>query len=136
MDGTWERAARDGDLETVQRLIEAGVDVDARDRYGQTALMRAAHGGHRAVVERLVARGAELDVTAKFNLTALMLAVIAGHAAVVRVLAAAGADPSVRGRGAPGFAGKTAYDLAVAAGLDELRDVLARHGSAGSPGGS
>jgi hypothetical protein len=43
-----------------------------------------------------------------------MLAVIAGHVAIVRLLVRAGADLTLRGRGAPGFMGKTAYDLAVA----------------------
>jgi hypothetical protein len=40
-----------------------------------------------------------------------MLAVIAGHVAIVRLLVRAGADLTLRGRGAPGFMGKTAYDL-------------------------
>ncbi len=76
--------------------------------------MIAAHHGHGAIVEALVSRGADLDVTAKFGLSALMLAIVAGHGVVARLLARAGADLSLRGSGAPGFAGKTAYDLAVA----------------------
>ncbi len=33
----WE-AARQGDLETMKRLKAEGVDIDARSRYGATAL--------------------------------------------------------------------------------------------------
>ena len=54
-----------------------------------------------------------------------MLAVVAGHAEIARLLARAGADLSKRGSGAPGFAGKTARDLALARGMQELADEWA-----------
>jgi ankyrin repeat protein len=82
--------------------------------------MLAAHHGYREMVETLVEGGADLNVTAKYNLSALMLAVTAGHAAVARLLARAGADLRVRGSGAPGFAGKTAHDLAVGRNMEDL----------------
>jgi ankyrin repeat protein len=93
-------------------MLDAGYDVDARDGYGQTALMRAAHAGRLAAVQLLVSRGASLNHTSKFSLSAVMLSVIGGHADVARALAAAGADLTLRGSGAPGFAGKNAADLA------------------------
>jgi ankyrin repeat protein len=124
MDAAWENAVKGGDARIVLGLLVLGADVNTRDRYGQTALMLAAHAGHREVVETLIAHRANLDVTAKFGLSALMLAVVAGHAEVARVLAKAGADLSLRGTGAPGFAGKTAYDLAVDRGMLELSPEL------------
>ncbi len=120
MDAAWERAVTRGDVEAVRRLLRSGADVNARDRYGQTALMLAAHHGHLEMVETRVGSGADLNMTAKYNLSALMLAVVAGHAAIVRLLARAGADLRLRGSGAPGFMGKTAYDLAVARQMEEL----------------
>ncbi len=120
MKAAWERAVKGGDLETVLSMLRSGADVNARDRHGQTALMLAAHRGHRELVEVLAEAGADLNVAAKYNLTALMLAIVAGHAAVAGVLARAGADLGVRGLGAPGFAGKTAYDLAVAREMTEV----------------
>ena len=126
MDTAWERAVTRGDVEAVRQLLRSGADVDARDRHGQTALMLAAHQGHLEIVEALVGSGADLNVTAKYNLSALMLAVIAGHVAIARLLARAGADLGLRGSGAPGFTGKTAYDLAVARGMDELYPDLDR----------
>ena len=103
--------------------------MNARDRYHQTALMLAAQGGHAGVVRLLVERGSDLDVAAKFSLSALMLAVIAGHSEVVRILVGAGADLTIRGSGAPGFAGKTALGLALARDADEMIAVLRAAGA-------
>lgn len=124
MDAAWENAVKGGDPRIVLDLLVLGADVNTRDRYEQTGLMLAAHAGHREVVETLIAHRTNLDVTAKFALSALMLAIVAGHAEVARVLAKAGADLSLRGTGAPGFAGKTAYDLAVDRGMLELSPEL------------
>src|SRR4051794_23433756 len=93
-------------------MMRAGQDIDARDAYGQTALMRCAHAGHLQAVDWLIAHGAGLDHTSKFHLSALMLAIVAGHRRVARRLVSAGADTTITGTGAPGFAGKTAADLA------------------------
>ena len=124
METAWESAVTQGDVETVRALLRAGSDVNARDRYGQTALMLAAHRGFREMVELLVEGGADLNVTAKFNLSALMLTITTGHAEVARALARAGADLQVKGSGAPGFAGKTAHDLAVGLGMADLHAEL------------
>lgn len=125
MNPAWHDAVVRGDVEGLRALLASGGDVDARDRYGQTALMLAAHHGHADVLETLLAHGADPDVTAKYGLSALMLAVVAGHEASARVLARAGADLTLRGSGAPGFAGKTASDLAAARGLEALARDLA-----------
>lgn len=122
MDAAWKDALERGDAGAVRELLARGADVDARDRYGQTGLMRAAHAGHREVAAALVEHGADLDVTAKYGLSALMLAVVAGHAEIARLLARAGADLSLRGTGSPGFANQTARELAIARGMQGLAD--------------
>ena len=124
MDAAWEDAIKYGNVQIVLDLLGRGIDVDARDRYGQTGLMLAAHAGHREVVKTLIAHRANLNITAKFGLSALMLALVAGHAEVASLLAKARADLSLRGSGAPGFADKTAYDLALERGMLELSAEL------------
>jgi ankyrin repeat protein len=109
----FERAAITGDAPGIEAQLLRGVDIDCRDRHGQTALMLAAHNGHLQAIECLLRRGADLDVTAKYGLSALMLAVVANHEVVARALVRAGADLAIRGTGAPGFSGKTARDLAA-----------------------
>ena len=125
MDVCWEDAVRRGDTEIVRDLLARGVDPNARDRYGQTGVMLAAHGGHLTTVLLLIEQGADLNVTAKYGLSAVMLAVVAGHEEVALALARAGADLTARGTGAPGFAGKTAADLAAERGWSQLAGVLA-----------
>jgi uncharacterized protein len=124
MNAAWEDAIKTANVQTVLQLLGRGEDVDALDRYGQTALMLAAHAGHRHVVEVLIAHRARLNITAKFGLSALMLAIVASHQEIARLLAQAGADLSLRGSGAPGFSGKTAYDMAVERGMLELSAKL------------
>ncbi len=125
MTPRWGSAVRAGDADAVRAQVAAGADVNARDGHGQTGLMVAAHCGHEAVVRVLVDAGAQLDASAKYGLTALMLAVVAGHESVARLLAEAGADLTPRGTEAPGFAGKTAHDLAAARGMHALAARLA-----------
>ena len=124
MTPEWKKAVRDGSIDELQRLVVGGTDIDSLDEHGQSALMIAATEGHRHVVEWLSRRGAVLDHSAKYGLSALMLAVINGHVDVVRTLVRAGANHELRGTGAPGFAGKTALDLAIARDEKEMVEIL------------
>ena len=90
--------------------------------------MLAARHGREAVIDFLLEHGADLDVTAKYNLSALMLAVLNRHTRVAERLVDAGANTQVRGTGAPGFAEKTARELAEHANLDDLAAYIARAG--------
>jgi ankyrin repeat protein len=121
----WERAARSGDAAALAAQIAAGADPDQLDAHGRTALMLAAPRGHLAAVRTLIGAGADLDRTAKFGLSALMLAVVNEHEPVARELAAAGANLELVGSGAPGFAGRSAAELARDRGLGELARALA-----------
>jgi hypothetical protein len=49
MDGFWEDAVKRGYVEVVRDLLLRGIEVDARDRYGQTGLMLAARRLLRAI---------------------------------------------------------------------------------------
>jgi ankyrin repeat protein len=58
---TYEWSEKDN-LEAVQMCLDLGIDVNARDGDGRTALHGAAHKGRDAVVQRLVEHGARLDM--------------------------------------------------------------------------
>jgi hypothetical protein len=64
-DALW-KAARNGDAAVVQKLLEEGVDVNTKFRYGATALSYACDRGHLEVVKVLLARGADVDVKDTF----------------------------------------------------------------------
>ena len=49
-----------GELETVEALIENGADVNARDQEGHTALVEAARNGHIEIVKKLIENGADV----------------------------------------------------------------------------
>jgi uncharacterized protein len=124
MTSEWRDAVRRGSVDELERLLASGADIDARDKHGQTALTLAAREGRAESVAWLVGHGATLDVTAKYGLSALMLAVVNGHVDVVRILVRSGANLELQGSGAPGFAGKTALDLAIARDDQEMVDIL------------
>ena len=103
------RAAQVGDIEVLKAALAAGVDVDARDGQGWTALMHAVNKGYPLLVGPLLAAGAGVDVRAPDGATALFMAAAHGHTEVVVMLMKAGADISIRGP-----KGKTAVDVARA----------------------
>jgi ankyrin repeat protein len=91
-------AARRGDAKAVAQLLDEGVDVNTKFRYGATALSYAADHGRLEVVKILIARGAEVNVEDTFyHATPLTWASNsaqtrkAEHAEIVRILLKAGA---------------------------------------------
>lgn len=70
-------AARFGELECVQALIEAGAKIDARDIRGATPLLVAAGQRDAKTVEALVRAGADARLADKSGKTPLMQAALA-----------------------------------------------------------
>lgn len=58
-----------GDFVTVQRLVRAGLDVNAIGDMGNTALHYAKDKNHLDIFEFLVANGARRDIRNEFNRT-------------------------------------------------------------------
>lgn len=83
-----------GDTATVRRLIRQGIDVNAPQTDGMTALHWAAQRGDSGTTSMLVYAGARVDaITRNGNYTPLHLAARQGHGAAVRALLALGANP-------------------------------------------
>lgn len=68
-------ASMEGHLECVQRLVEAGADINAHDEsvIGETALHYAIRGNQQAVQEYLIKRGASVDIPGWMKITPRML---------------------------------------------------------------
>ncbi len=60
-------AARWGRIQIVEELLGSGMDVDAQDEYGRTALVLAASGGQLEIVELLIEHGANVNFQGKGN---------------------------------------------------------------------
>jgi len=78
--GRWDTttlhlAARNGNVDILHLLVENGVDLDAEDDHGWSALHFAANDGHLPFVEELISRY-HVDINARMNdgQTALSLA--------------------------------------------------------------
>ena len=61
-------------LEVIERMVEAGVDVNDSDVRGRTPLHIAAAGGHVKAIESLLAHGAVLEARAFYYKTPLWIA--------------------------------------------------------------
>lgn len=71
----FQEAARKGDAVTVKKLLDEGVDVNTKFRYGATALFYASDHGHLEVVKVLLERGADMGLKDTFyGFTPLALA--------------------------------------------------------------
>jgi len=109
-------AARKGDAAAVKKLLDEGVDVNSKFRYGTTALSFACDRGNLDVVTLLLDRGADVNVRDTFYMaTPLTWAVSPQmgrkpqHAEIVRLLLAKGAQ----GKGPALLAAISAPDLAM-----------------------
>jgi ankyrin repeat protein len=92
-------AALNDDAAAVRRLVDAGFDVELRDRYGKTPLMVAAAFGNVAAATALLDLGAATSTRdEQMGATALHYAARAGHVAMAtaHLLLARGADADAR----------------------------------------
>ncbi len=100
-------AAAAGDAAAVERLLELGFDVDARDAQGATALLRACGKGHLQAARVLLEQHADVRLSTPGGATALDRS---GHRqayrAGVSAARAAGADRSASARRGDGAAGQ------------------------------
>jgi len=88
----YTQALRDGDVKTVQKFLNAGLDVNEQF-FTWTALQIAANKGQLAVVKLLVEKGADINYKHPITkMTSFHLAAYENYPEVVKYLASKGAD--------------------------------------------
>jgi uncharacterized protein len=106
--------ARNGDLDALVQMVDAGVPVNLTNSAGDTLLILAAYHLHADLVRALLERGADHSRVNDKGQTALAAAVFRQHRGIVTELLQAGADPDLGPKSA----------VAIAAFFD-LPDMLA-----------
>jgi len=117
----WQ-AAHKGDRTGLTRLVELGMDVNARDEEGYTAIILAAASGHTDCVNILISFRADVNAQNSDKallVTALHCAAIGGWPSCAESLVKAGADLSIRDG-----AGDTALDWAIRENHLEIVELL------------
>lgn len=96
MNQNWFTAVRLQNNNAIQRLINQGVDINAKDEDGETALYRAVKVGEGAVA-KLLEHGADPNIKSDFSEeTPLTQAVTLGSVPIVELLLNDGADPNAQ----------------------------------------
>ena len=86
------RAAHDGDLAAVQRLLAGGADVNGTDAWGRSALHEAAFRGHERVIAGLLRAGADVRAQDVAGRTPLEEVLNSGDFDSIQVLQEAGVE--------------------------------------------
>lgn len=112
-------ACKEGDLKTVQKLIDAGFGINFPDSEGMTPLMWAAGYDHLAIVQELLKRGVDIHAKATNDISALMFAAAEGHTDILKVLIKDGADVNAKDK-----EGKTAWIYALEEGHTKALEAI------------
>ena len=108
-------AAKNNDTNRINSILNKGkVDINAKNKDGETALMLASSEGHLEMVKLLVENGADYT-------NALRLASREGHLEVVKYLLENGADVNIKNKN-----GNAALDLAK---IEDIKEVLRKAGA-------
>ncbi|XP_076082645.1 uncharacterized protein LOC143053752 [Mytilus galloprovincialis] len=118
-------AASDGDIEALKLCLQNGADIDYRDLFGETALMKAAEEGHLEICKLLIDRGCKINITSGYGQTALMFAVWGGHLEICRLLIDRGCKIDITEA-----SGVTALHCAAQGGYLQITKCLVEQGGA------
>lgn len=82
----WFKCVNKGSINSLRKLIELRIDVDKKDKSGNTALYIACSNGKLDVVKLLLNNNAKVNQICRFKRTALYTACINGHDDIVNLL--------------------------------------------------
>ena len=124
----WTAAAQ-GNIELVKRHLDAGEDVNEKNKVGMTPLHYASIG-HMEVVELLITNGANVNAKSEFQNfgeTPLHHAAWGDYKEIVKLLITKGADVNAIIESGS-FRGMTSLGRAKLQKQHELADLLRKHG--------
>jgi hypothetical protein len=123
------KAAAGGNMERLKERLDAGDDIESRDRgTGRTALLEAVIAGHMDAVVLLVETGADIGVSCKaVGMDCLGWAVEMGHGELVGYFLGLGIDPN--SVPASSFIGATPLMIAARQGFAEIARRLVDAGA-------
>jgi uncharacterized protein len=115
-------AAEQRDKNSVRKLLATGIDVNAAQVDGTTALHWAAYNDDAETVALLVKAGANVNAVNRYGVPPLASACTNGNAAIVKLLLDAGADANAAMKG-----GESVLMLAARSGnVETVKALLAR----------
>ena len=117
-------ACESGDYVAARSLIAAGVDVNYRDGFGNTALFYSALRSHIDVMRLLLANEADVGATNLEGSTPIIAAVLSGKVEPVQTLLHSGASPTVCNNN-----GYTPLQAAEDRGFTDIATVLRAAGA-------
>jgi len=117
-------AAYSKDREIYDALLEAGVDINARDESGLSFLMFVAFAGNTPLLEELIQKGIDIEYKNSDGNTALLIAAFHGQTDCVKALLNHGANVHDAD-----IDNSTAIMLAAQFGYTEIVAILLQHGA-------
>jgi ankyrin repeat protein len=118
-------AVRGNDIAQMDRLLRAGANPNAANRYGVTPIYLACENGSAAAVARLLKAGVSANATGNYGETALMTCARTGNADAAKVLIEAGAAVDA----VESWHGETALMWAAAEHHPEMMEALIKGGA-------
>ena len=117
-------------LDIAKFLIEKGADINAKNKYNQTALIWAAYKGDIDMIELLIEKGANIGDKDIYGIDALLEATRQGRLEAVKTLIKHKADINAREAVGRGMAqGRTALMIASQHGYAEIVQYLIENGA-------
>jgi len=117
-------AVRHGDRDGLAALLKTGVDVNAKEADGSTALMWASYRDDDESAALLIQAGANPNIANELGATALWAASMNGSASMTRRLLQAGANPNLAL-----LAGETPVMVASRSGSADVVELLLANGA-------
>lgn len=116
------QAAEAGDLEAVQNLLQDGIDINAQDERGRTAVMAATYQHQTEMVRLLISKGADINIRDHLLNNVFLYAGAEGMLDIVQLAIDADADTKLTNR----YGGTALIPASERGHVEVVRELLTR----------